>query len=190
VVHRTGAGGVGRGGRRARGFRARLGRPQRPAERETVAQSPFGKVNGVGESLPSSSSPPRAGQAGRHHLDLPRDGIGAYSYRNVVNVVNAVNGMDALLAATYGGQHDGPPRRARPREEGEEEGQGGRSEAARGAEPGEETPLRRVEEGVAAQPPERGGRREGPSAAGASIMTLRRSVVGSGLGEDFSVRAT
>ena len=41
-----------RGGRSARGFRDRIRRPRRPAERETVARSPFGKVNGVGEGLP------------------------------------------------------------------------------------------------------------------------------------------
>ena len=75
------------------GLRNRLRRPRRPAEREAVARSPFGKVCGVGGGSPSTPSPPRAGrQAGRRRVDPPRDGIGAYSYGNAVNVVNAVNG--------------------------------------------------------------------------------------------------
>jgi len=52
-----------------------------------VARSPFGKVNGVGEGLPLSSMPPRAGyRAGRRRVDPPRDGIEAYG--SVVNVAN------------------------------------------------------------------------------------------------------
>ena len=72
---------------------------QRLAERERVARSPFGKVNGVGEELLlSSSSPPAGRQAGWQRVDPPRDGTQAY--RNVVNVVNAVNGMEALVSTT------------------------------------------------------------------------------------------
>src|SRR5215213_1221420 len=51
--------------------------------------------------------------------------------------------------------HDGPPQRARPRAEEEEEGQGGRRTPPRTEEPGEEAPLRRSDGSVAPQPPER-----------------------------------
>src|SRR3954447_7315015 len=69
--------------------------------------------------------------------------------------------------ATKEGPHDGPPRRARPRAQGEAEGQGGRREAARRVKPREEAPIRGSVGGVAPQPPERGGKAEGPDGAGA-----------------------
>src|SRR5919112_3827816 len=126
-------------------------------------------------------------QAGRHRVDPPRDGIGAYSYGNAVNVVNAVNGKDAFLSAAppdeckprggppsgrraptgrgrKGGQHDGPPRGARRRAQGEEASRGRRRTPQGGAGPA----LGRAEGILAPQPPERGGRwREGPAGAGA-----------------------
>ena len=68
---------------------------QRLAERETAARSQFRKVNGVGEELPLSSSPPRADyQAGWQRVDPPRDGT--ETYRIVVTVVNIVNAMEAF----------------------------------------------------------------------------------------------
>src|SRR5215203_377779 len=51
--------------------------------------------------------------------------------------------------------HDGPPQRARPRTEEEEEGQGGRRTPPRKEEPREKAPLRRSDGSVAPQPPER-----------------------------------
>ena len=68
---------------------------------------------------------------------------------------------------------NGPPGRTRPREEGEEKGQkGGR------------TPPRRAEGGVAAQPPGRGGRGEGPPRAGAPLVSAPREhrAPGGGIG--------
>ena len=50
---------------------------------------------------------------------------------------------------------DGPPQRARPRTEKEEEGQGGRRTPPGRVEPREEAPLRRTDGSVAPQPPER-----------------------------------
>src|SRR3954451_10163053 len=77
-----------------------------------------------------------------------------------------------------GGPHDGPPRGARPRARGEEAIRGGRRSPQGGA----GASLGRAEGGVAPQPPERGGRGEGPSGARAPVVTPRRIGVGSGSG--------
>src|ERR671921_2048869 len=67
-----------------------------------------------------------------------------------------------------GGQHDGPPRGARRRAQGEEASRGGR----RAPERGEGPPLGRAEGILAPQPPERGGgRKEGPTGAGAPLVS-------------------
>src|ERR671910_1142081 len=51
--------------------------------------------------------------------------------------------------------HDGPPQRARPRAEGEEESQGGRRTTPNKEEPREKASLRRSDGSVAPQPPKR-----------------------------------
>src|ERR671910_3493194 len=66
-----------------------------------------------------------------------------------------------------GGPHDGTPRGTQSRKQGEEGLGGGRRTPARGEGP----PLGRAQGGVAPQPPERGGRREGPAGAGAPLVS-------------------
>ena len=75
-----------------------------------------------------------------------------------------------------GGPHDGPPRGARRRAQGEEASRGRRRAPERGARP----PLGRAEGILAPQPPERGGRKEGPTGAGAAYMSARRPAGRSG----------
>src|SRR5215212_4167592 len=66
-----------------------------------------------------------------------------------------------------GGPDDGPPQRARPRTQGEEALGGGR----RTPEGGEGPPLGRAEGILAPEPPERGGRVEGPAREGTPGVT-------------------
>src|SRR5829696_6130122 len=66
-----------------------------------------------------------------------------------------------------GGPDDGPPQRARPRTQGEEALGGGR----RKPEGGESPSLGRAEGILAPEPPERGGRGEGPAREGAPSVT-------------------
>jgi len=75
-----------------------------------------------------------------------------------------------------GGPHDGPPRGARRRAQGEEASRGGRRTPEGGAGP----PLGRAEGILAPEPPERGGRREGPAGAGTAYMVLGRTGAGAG----------
>src|SRR5215213_2710453 len=78
-----------------------------------------------------------------------------------------------------GGPDDGPSQRARPRTQGEEALGGGR----RTPEGGESPSLGRAEGILAPEPPERGGRGEGPAQEGAPSVSTGRPVVESGIEE-------
>src|SRR5215212_257450 len=83
------------------------------------------------------------------------------------------------LDGRKGGPDDGPPQRApqraRPRTQGEEELGGGR----RTPEAGEGPSLGRAKGILAPEPPERGGRMEGPVREGAPGVNPRRPASGS-----------